>query len=107
MLHSVLFEFGPVCGDALTKPLDMVVDLDEAGEPIAIEVIALALQAGMSAQQIPPMGGDGKFPRWSYDTQSDSFYLRLRKGRSLTQRELKGTILMTQDGRLAGLRARW
>lgn len=105
---SLLAELGPIPEDALTKPLDMVVDLDEAKEPIAIEVVDLALQAGIAVHQIRQSGGDkGNFPSWSYDAQSDSFYLRLRKGRSLTQRELSGSILVTKDGQIAGLRAGW
>jgi hypothetical protein len=106
--RSLLVELGPIPEDALTKPLDMVVDLDEEEEPIAIEVLEFALQAGVAVHHVPQKGGDdGKFPRWSYDAQSDSFYLRLRKGRSLAQRELTGAILMTKDSQMAGLRAEW
>jgi hypothetical protein len=106
--RSVVVEFVLLADDVLAKSLNMVADLDEAEEPISIEVIDLASQAGISGESIPTKGGDdGKFPRWSYDAQSDSFYLRLRKGRSRTQRELKGSVLVTQDGRMAGLRVGW
>jgi uncharacterized protein YuzE len=106
--RSLLVELGPNPEDALTRPIDMVVDLDEAKEPIAIEVIEFALQSGVAVHQVPQRGGDDdKFPRWSYDAQSDAFYLRLRKGRSLTQRELTGSILVTKDSRLVGLQAGW
>jgi uncharacterized protein YuzE len=106
--RSVSVEFGPVPEGTVLKPLEVVLDLDEAGEALAIEVIDLAQQSGAATEAIAGNGGDpNSFPRWSYDAGSDSLYVRLRKGRSRTQRERDAKVLVTQDGRIVGLRVEW
>jgi uncharacterized protein YuzE len=104
----VSVEFGPLPQDTIHKAIDVVLDLDEAGEALAIEVIGLARQAGTTSFSLAESGGESDaVPRWSYDRQSDCLYVRLRRGRSRTQQERGAIALVAEEGRIAGLRADW
>jgi uncharacterized protein YuzE len=106
--RSVSIEFGPLPQALIHKTVNVVLDLDGTGEALAIEIIDLSIQTGADRQSFAENGGEpDTVPRWSYDRQADSLYVRLRTGRSLTQQERDGTILMGKDGRIARLQADW
>lgn len=75
---------------------DCVVDADDLNNVLGIEILAFRDQIGSS----PPPALEGEtFPRWSYDADSDSLYIRLDKEiRAQKQHKCKGLAFLDKEG---------
>jgi uncharacterized protein YuzE len=106
---SVVVEFAPSVEQSNSRPLDMVLDFGQSGEVMGIEIINLVFEAGKDCLRTingsVPTKSEGL--RYAYDEDSDSFYLRLRPGRSFNQKSVKGSMFLDTDGRITGLSAKW
>jgi uncharacterized protein YuzE len=107
--NSLTVEFAPNLGHAKVLPLEMVLDYSESGEVIGVEIINLAFETGKNCLglingTVPTQGDELKF---SYDEDCDAFYLRLRSGRSLHQKVVRGKACLDSDSRIVSLSAEW
>ena len=87
-------------------PISIVVDLDWSGRLIGLEVINLTLQAGKKALvHVKQTLTSAQSPmRYSYDGETDSFYLRLHVGDSSNQRSIVGTLFLDNDDQIVGIK---
>jgi len=87
----------------------MILDFGEQGGVVGIEILDWALSTGKNSltviAQTVPTNGDGL--RYSYDAESDSFYLRLKAGRSLDQKAIHGFMCCDDRGQVVALSAEW
>jgi uncharacterized protein YuzE len=87
----------------------MILDFDQGGDVLGVEIINLALKTGKNSLGVLshclPTKGEGL--KYSYDKAADAFYLRLSSGRSLAQKSVKGTLLLDAGGQMLGLTAEW
>jgi uncharacterized protein YuzE len=101
--------FAAEAGDVGDKPIEMVLDFNQFGEVIGIEILDLAFNAGKGCMlriaQCVPTEGDGV--RYSYDEDSDSFYLRVTAGNSLDQKTVDGQLSFDAEGRITAMSAKW
>jgi uncharacterized protein YuzE len=106
---SLVVEFPPKVNETSRQRLRMVLDIGQSGGVIGVEIINLAFEAGENCLAV--IGGSvsrcGDGVRYSYDEESDSFYIRLRQGRSQGQRALDGTVSLDERGAIIGLTAIW
>ena len=72
---------------------EFVLDYDQFLNVIGVEIINLELQAGDPH-------------RYSYDSDTDSFYLKLSSDRSFDQKAVYGKIILDKDGQIVSLRAK-
>jgi uncharacterized protein YuzE len=83
----------------------MVLDLDQSGDVIGVEILNLIFHAGKNSlkaiNRCVPTEGDGL--RYAYDEDSDSFYLRLRPGKSADQKAIQGLLSLDNDGQISSL----
>jgi uncharacterized protein YuzE len=107
--QSFSVRFTAEAGDVGGKPIEMVLDFDQFGEVIGIEILDLMFNAGkgclLGIAQCVPTEGDGV--RYSYDEDSDSFYLRVTAGNSLDQKTVDGQLSLDAEGRITAMRAKW
>jgi len=106
---SIFVEFAPDAERVGGRSIRMVLDFNSTGEVIGIEIINLVFKAGKKSldiiNQFVPIKGE--LPRYSYDQDSDSFYLRLKADRSLDQKALDGSMFLDREGRINALSAKW
>jgi uncharacterized protein YuzE len=81
------------------KEVECVLDLDEFGELIGIEILPFEEQLGAR----PPMNTRDGFPRWSYDPMADGFYVRLKDHLARKQESAKGRAAIDSQGAVVGL----
>ena len=95
--------------EARKRALRMVVDFDNLGNAMGIEVINICLVLGKhclkAIREHCAIQGGGI--RYAYDAESDCFYLRLRQGNSVDQRAVDGSALLNQQGEIVGLEVAW
>ncbi|HZS13234.1 MAG TPA: hypothetical protein VFC09_01420 [Candidatus Dormibacteraeota bacterium] len=95
---QVLICFMP--GDPVqTRAVDCVVDFDDFGVPLGVEVLDFRRQLGKDS---PPESGVD-VPSWSYDVEMDALYLRMRAGGAPRQGKVVGTATRDSRGRLLNL----
>lgn len=81
--------------------IEFILDIDKYGEVIGIEISNMMANAGDDC--LDYVGNtDVDF---SYDEDSDSFYLRLKEGTSLDQLVVQGKLLKNNEGQVVGFRA--
>jgi uncharacterized protein YuzE len=82
---SLFVQFDEIEDRLPGRPLKMTLDFDLHGDILGIEVINLFLTVGSDSLKIvcQSVPTDGSGMRYSYDEGSDSFYLRLKTGRSV------------------------
>lgn len=106
---SFFVEFGPHASTATGRPLGMVLDFDRHNALVGIEILNLTFEAGGKSLDIisRSVRTDGDGLRYSYDADSDSFYLRFKTERSADQKAVQGLMLCDGDGQIVALRADW
>ena len=106
---SLALQFALETEMTVRRPVRMVLDLGELREVVGIEIVNLYFQLGRSClgkvRESAPTGGEGT--HYNYDEICDSFYLRLRGGRSVTQKAVDGTVLVDERGAIVGLNVSW
>jgi len=107
--RSLVVEFVPGEKQRSERSLKMVLDFGEFGEIVGIEVINLVLQAGKNCLGIinQSVRTDGGELKCSYDEEADSFYLRLKAGRSIDQKAVQGSMVLDNNGHILALNAEW
>jgi uncharacterized protein YuzE len=87
-------------------PIELVLDLDQFGEVIGIEILSLKSLGGRKAlpAKRPPAGSAQV--EFSYDGEADAAYLRFKDDRSLDQRAVDGWLELGKDGSLVGIKAK-
>ncbi len=102
-------EFAPEPSQARHKSLRMVLDFGSFGEVLGIEIINLTLGAGKPVldliSQVVATTGDET--RYAYDDESDSFYLHMHAGNSLSNKSVDGSAICDEEGRITALSAAW
>lgn len=81
--------------------IEFILDIDKYGEVIGIEILHLMLDAGADCLDYLRESG----VEFSYDEDSDSFYMRLKEGTSLDQMVVQGKLLKNNEGQVVGFRA--
>jgi len=106
---SLRVEFAPEPRQAKRKSLRMVLDFGSFGDVLGIEIMNLMLEAGKPALDLisQVVATTGYETRYSYDDESDSFYLRVHAGKSLNQKSVDGLAICDEDGRITELSAAW
>lgn len=104
---SLFVEFGQVEERSAGRPLKMVMDLDQNGAVLAIEVINLLLLVGCNGLETirNVVAEEGKEVRYSYDEDCDCFYLRVKPGRSVRQNAVQGSVFLDKEGTIVALSA--
>jgi uncharacterized protein YuzE len=107
--RSLIVEFAPDVNRSEERRLRMIVDLSPLGKVVGVEIINAVLKAGKNGlklieQSVP---ADGNGVKYSYDADSDSFYLRLTGDRSVDQKAVDGFVLLDDRGRILALGAEW
>jgi uncharacterized protein YuzE len=90
-------------------PIEMELDFDDSGAVVGIEIINLLFTAREKSLEliktlVPIQGNEF---RYSYDSESDSFYLHLKPGRSCNQKSVGGSLFLDGDNRIICLSAEW
>lgn len=83
--------------------VEFVLDFDRFKEVIGIEILDLVADAGDNCLHTLNKSSTN----YSYDEESDAFYLRLNEGTSSDQEAVEGTLLMDNEGQIVGFRARF
>jgi len=107
--RSLSVEFSANVKLSTTHPLDMALDFDEAGEVVGIEILNLVFEAGKNCLGIigQTVRADGYGLKYSYDEDSDSFYLRLKAGLSFDQKAVHGSMCRDVRGQIVAFSATW
>lgn len=102
---SLFVAFGQVEERSSGRPLSMTLDKDQDGAILAIEVINFLLIAGSNSLETirKVVSEEGKELKYSYDEDSDSFYLRLKPGRSVEQSTVQGSMFFDREGTIVAL----
>ena len=95
-------------GGLLTKKAEFILDLNQFREIIGLEIFNLKLEAGEGCltrikENISTMDGN---IRYSYDEDSDSFYLQLADEFSADQKAVIGTLTLNTKGEIVGFCAK-
>ncbi len=81
--------------------IDAVIDLDEFGSPLGIEVLGLLDRYPQMANHLRLLVAEGV--RMSVDEDADAIYLRLAEGRSLDQLTRLAAVAVGPDDALLGM----
>ena len=99
---SFRIEFCSIIKNTDEKLIEMVLDFDQFGEIVGVEIINLLFHVGKNGlgiiSHVIPNKGIGL--RYSYDEENDSFFLKLRPGRSHDQIEVEGAALLDENGQI-------
>ena len=89
-----------------SKPIELVLDLDQFGEVIGIEILSLKTIGGRKALPAKRASAGSEQVEFSYDGEADAAYLRFKDYRSLDQRTVDGWLELGKDGSLVGIKAK-
>src|ERR1700730_6451202 len=89
----------PAPGQRTTLPVRGVLDYDDEGRLLGIEILNLVDQGG-TALLDPWRSSD---PPFSYDPDADAFYARLLHGRAPRQRSMDVFLRLDENGGLVGI----
>ncbi len=102
-------QFEPELMEIRTIPIEMILDFDEFGKILGLEIISLKavlgdvdLQSVINKKKI-----DSPDFHCSYDEECDCFSLQLSKGRSINQKEVDGTVSLDSHNRVVALNAKF
>jgi len=101
----LVLEFAPVPDMPQYISVEVILDFDQFDDVVGIEVINLLLAAGPAcleaiSKALPARHTD---MRYSYDEESDCFYLKLRLERSRDQEAVEGRFALDQEGRIVAM----
>lgn len=95
-----IIELSPLLeGEHETKNIEFILDLDMYGNIIGVEIIDIKIHAGPNVLK----ECDSTHINFSYDNDSDVFYLKLSEGRSTDQMSIVGQLILNQNGSLIRL----
>jgi uncharacterized protein YuzE len=108
--RTITVELVPDALVGSTKSVKLVLDLDEEGDVIGVEIIDLLLKVGRRGLDVIrgllPVTGTGM--RYGYDAQVDAFALHIGSARrSRDQKSVEGIIFLDANGAITGLQAAW
>lgn len=103
--NSCRIDFAARMGNENQIPLDVVLDLDQFGNLLGIEVVSLLFHVGKNGLKIIArvVDADGEGLKYSYDDEADAFYFRLKKDRSTNQKEVEAQVFLNDNGEIVGL----
>ncbi len=83
-----------------------VLDFDQFGDVLGVEILNLKDQAGSSCLDVVEevLKGSVTALRYSYDDEVDAFYLRMSEGQSVDQKAVDGVLVLNDKGQIASLR---
>jgi uncharacterized protein YuzE len=83
-----------------------VLDFDQFGDVLGIEILNLKDQAGSRCLDVVEevLKGPVTDLRYSYDDEVDAFYLRMSEGQSVDQKAVDGVLVLNDKGQIASLR---
>ena len=84
--------------------VEAVIDLDESGSPIGIELLSIFDRFPGLAQNLATRQVDGA--RFAVDEEADALYIRLAERRSVEQLVTTAALAIGLGGTLLGLRVR-
>jgi uncharacterized protein YuzE len=84
-------------------PFECVLDLDDFGEILGIEVLDFNRQIGVKPS---PYDSSKGMPRWSYDKEIDALYVRFIDRRSPRQEVREGSAFVDPQGSVVCLEAK-
>ncbi|HEY5943617.1 MAG TPA: hypothetical protein VIT89_12260 [Solirubrobacterales bacterium] len=84
-------------------PFECVLDLDDFGVVLGIEVLDFKRQIGVKPPPYDPSKG---MPRWSYDEEIDAFYVRFVDRHSPRQEVREGSAFVDPEGSVVSLEAK-
>lgn len=87
---------------------EIILDINQFREVIGLEILNLKLEAGKTClnqikENIKATVGSR---RYSYDEDSDSFYLQLANESSVDQKAVIGTLTLNREGEIVALSAK-
>jgi uncharacterized protein YuzE len=105
---TITIAFAPLdeLASQMTIDIPLILDLDLNNDVIGIEALSFCSYGGSSAlvdfdySALEPVN-----MRLSYDEEVDALALRIDDGRSITQRSVKGKLLLDSIGRMIGIEA--
>ncbi|MFN2543982.1 MAG: hypothetical protein ABR600_05345 [Actinomycetota bacterium] len=92
----------PLGRDAISDFIEVVVDVDETGDVLGLEVLGLLFRH----PRLTIPGGEAGQPSVSVDTDADAIYVRFAHGRSVNQFVRQAVIALDRHGRLQSIRVR-
>jgi len=104
----VHLDSGPARMRSVSVPV--VVDIGRAGEVVGLEILNLSSYVGTSALDLLAEGRTHSIDErlsYSYDSECDAFYLRLRMADAPTQKAVQGVLELDINSRIVGIRAHW
>ncbi|PIE01343.1 MAG: hypothetical protein CSA81_12230 [Acidobacteria bacterium] len=86
------------------KDVEFVIDFNGYGDVVGLEILNLRLETGASFLNKIRDSFDRttKSISYSYDKESDSFYLKLAEDASSAQRAVDGLLLLNSTGEIIG-----
>lgn len=86
--------------------IDLILDLNQFGDVVGIEIINLKLEAGtLCLNQIQKtISTMGENIRYSYDDENDCFYLQLSNEPSFYQKAIEGLLVLNNDEEIIGFK---
>ena len=86
--------------------VDLILDLNQFGDVIGIEIINLKLEIGsFCLNQIQKtISTTGENFRYSYDDENDSFYFQLSNEPSSDQKAIEGMLVLNDEKEIIGFK---
>ena len=92
-----------------TKHLDieLILDFNQFHDVVGIEILNLKIEAGeFCLEEVANVISSAKKGlSYSYDEESDSFYLRITDERSIDQEAVDGKLILDRKGQIVGFKA--
>jgi len=93
-------------GEITYVDIEFVVDFNQYGEIVGVEILNIKLESGEKCLDIieSAITTLDNALRYSYDEESDSFYLEISEERSIHQKSINGLLVINQIGQIVGLK---
>ena len=92
-----------ISGPIEARRIEVIVDLDDQGTLVGIEILEARRQRGVEAIQLAAHLPLEEAQLFSYDAEADAVYLRLARARSVDQRAWSGVVLINDKRGLLAL----
>ena len=106
--NEFLVEFSDLLEIEKEISSEFVLDYDQFQNVIGIEILNLELHAGKECLEIVErcIRSTGEPYRYSYDRETDSFYLKLSRERSFDQKAMDGIIAVDRKEQVVALKTK-